>query len=173
MKSEVIIQCNYCIQGHLDKVDQSDYRKITIHSKKVGCWPISGLIKNNKLLEARNLILIANVFQESKMFHQTIFFPSKTLHTTPKRRTSLTQAVILSPVYHQFLCYYCFPLQEHATASQDYNYCLCFSPLSLTLTGLSANTCFLQWFQKVTSVGLFWGNYDWQLPLSECSIIFL
>ena len=27
--------------GHLDKVDQSDYRKITIHSNKVGCGPIS------------------------------------------------------------------------------------------------------------------------------------
>ena len=27
--------------GHLEKVDQSDCRKITIHSEKVGCGPIS------------------------------------------------------------------------------------------------------------------------------------
>ena len=26
-----------CNRSHLDKVDQSDYRKITIHFKKVGC----------------------------------------------------------------------------------------------------------------------------------------
>ena len=29
-----------CNWGHLDKVDQSDYGKITIHSKKVCCGPI-------------------------------------------------------------------------------------------------------------------------------------
>ena len=29
--------------------------------------------KNKRLLGAQNLILIANVFQESKMFHQTVF----------------------------------------------------------------------------------------------------
>ena len=27
----------YCNQGHLDKVVQSDYKKITINSEKVGC----------------------------------------------------------------------------------------------------------------------------------------
>ena len=35
------LQFDYCSQGHLDKVDQSDYRKITKHSKKVGGGPIS------------------------------------------------------------------------------------------------------------------------------------
>ena len=40
--------------GHLDKVDQSDYRKITIHFKKVGCMPISSSLKNNKLLEVQH-----------------------------------------------------------------------------------------------------------------------
>ena len=29
--------------------------------------------KKKRLLDAQNLILIANVFQESKMFHQTVF----------------------------------------------------------------------------------------------------
>ena len=27
------LQCDFCHPGHLDKVDQSDYRKITTHSK--------------------------------------------------------------------------------------------------------------------------------------------
>ena len=35
------LQCDYCNRGHLEKVEQSDYRKITIHSKKVGCGLIS------------------------------------------------------------------------------------------------------------------------------------
>ena len=53
--------------GHLDKVDQSDFRITTVHShsKKGGCWPISSSQENNKLLEAQKLI---NVLQESKMF---------------------------------------------------------------------------------------------------------
>ena len=42
-----LLQCEYCNWGHLDKVDQLDYRKITIHSKKVGCGPISSLLKQN------------------------------------------------------------------------------------------------------------------------------
>ena len=33
----------YSNWGHLDKVDQSDYGKITILAKKVGCRPISSL----------------------------------------------------------------------------------------------------------------------------------
>ena len=31
------LQCEYYNQGHLDKVDQLDDRKIKIHSKKVSC----------------------------------------------------------------------------------------------------------------------------------------
>ena len=31
------LQCDYYNWGHLDKVDQSDYRKITIHLEKVSC----------------------------------------------------------------------------------------------------------------------------------------
>ena len=41
------------------------------------------------------------------MFHQTMFLLFETLHTTPRRRISLTQAVFLSSTYQQFLCYYC------------------------------------------------------------------
>lgn len=36
-----LLQCAYCNWGHLGKVDQLDDRKITIHSKNVGCGPIS------------------------------------------------------------------------------------------------------------------------------------
>ena len=32
---------DYWSRGHLDKFDQSDYGKITINSKKVGCRPSS------------------------------------------------------------------------------------------------------------------------------------
>ena len=32
-------KCDYCNRGQLDKADQSNYRKITIHSEKVGCEP--------------------------------------------------------------------------------------------------------------------------------------
>ena len=49
------LQCDYCSRGHLDKVDQSEYKKITIHSKKVGCAVNQQLIKNNKLLEVQNV----------------------------------------------------------------------------------------------------------------------
>ena len=28
------LQCDYYNHGHLDKVDQSDYRKVTVHSEK-------------------------------------------------------------------------------------------------------------------------------------------
>ena len=43
----------YCNRGHLDKVHQSDYRKITIHSIKVGCGQSATCKKNDKLLEAQ------------------------------------------------------------------------------------------------------------------------
>ena len=36
-KSMDMLQCDNYNQGHLDKVDRSDYKKITIHSKKVSC----------------------------------------------------------------------------------------------------------------------------------------
>ena len=36
----VPLQCDYCNRGNLDKVDQSDYRKITIQSVKGKCHNI-------------------------------------------------------------------------------------------------------------------------------------
>ena len=40
-----ILLCDYRNRGHLDKVDESGYRKITIHSERVGCGPVSSLQK--------------------------------------------------------------------------------------------------------------------------------
>ena len=141
------LQCYYCNRGDLDKVDQPDYRKITIHSRKVGCRVISTSQENNKLLYAQNLILIPNGFQESKMFHQTMFFYPK-LYI---QNGTLTQAVILSSTSSNFFapvaaCYN----NMRPSKSQKYNCRLRFSRPSLTLTDLSGNTCFLQRAQKVT-----------------------
>ena len=40
-----ILLCDYRNRGHLDKVDESGYRKIKILSKKVGCGAISSVQK--------------------------------------------------------------------------------------------------------------------------------
>ena len=40
------LQCEYCNQDHLDKVDQFGYRKMTKLFKKVGCGPIRSCYKN-------------------------------------------------------------------------------------------------------------------------------
>ena len=143
------LQCYYCNRGDLDKVDQPDYRKITIHSKKVGCRVISTSRKNNKLLYAQNLILIPNGFQESKMFHQTMFFYPKLYIQNPGDGT-LTQAVILSSTCNFFAPVAACCNNMRPSKSQKYNCRLRFPRPSLTLTDLSGNTCFLQRAQKVT-----------------------
>ena len=137
------LQCYYCNRADLDKVDQPDYRKITIHSKKVGCRVISTSQKNNKLLYAQNLILIPNGFQESIMFHQTMFFYSKLCIQHPGDGT-LTQAVILSSTSNFFAPVAACCNNMRPSKSQKYNCRLRFSRPSLTLTDLSGNTCFLQ-----------------------------
>ena len=76
-----ILQRDYCNWGHLDKFDQSDYRKITLHTHQESwLWANQQLFKkkkNNKLLEARNLNIDSKRFEESKMFHQIMFFSSE------------------------------------------------------------------------------------------------
>ena len=42
------LQCDYCNRGHLDKVDQSDYKKIIIHFKNVGCRPANQQLVKKK-----------------------------------------------------------------------------------------------------------------------------
>ena len=76
---------------------QSDYRKITIHSKLV-VGQSAAHKKNNRLLEAQNLILIAKI-----LAWKTYVFLFETLHKTPRRDISLTQAVILSSTSNFFI----------------------------------------------------------------------
>ena len=54
MRLHLLLQCDYILyRDHLDKVRQSDYRKITNHSIKVGCGQSATCKKNDKLLEAQ------------------------------------------------------------------------------------------------------------------------
>ena len=79
----------------LDQVYHSDYRRTTIHSKKVGYGPISSLWKNNQLLPAQNLDSDSKCFSRKRnVSPDNVFYILKL--TTPRRHTCLTQAVILS-----------------------------------------------------------------------------
>ena len=88
-----LLRCDYYDRGHLDNVDQSDNRKIRIHSKKVSSQPI---ISSSR----KNAILIANVFHESKCFTRRFAYTQNFAYT-PMRHISLTQAVILSCTLYQ------------------------------------------------------------------------
>jgi len=92
-------QCDYFNRGHLEKVDQSDCRKITIQyiPRKLAVGQSAARKKNSKLLQKQN-VSANNVF---------LF---KTLHRTPGRHICLIQAVILS-FFQQFLRYHCRALQ--------------------------------------------------------------
>ena len=87
--SSLILRCNYCNRGHLDKVDQSDHRKITIHSKKVGYGPIRKSKKkkqtNKKLLKASNLNIDSKHFSRKQNVSPDNVFLFKTFHITPMR----------------------------------------------------------------------------------------
>ena len=45
LQGAYVLLYDYRNRGHFGKVDESGYRKIIIHSKKVGCGPISSLQK--------------------------------------------------------------------------------------------------------------------------------
>ena len=70
------------LTDHLNKVDQSDYRKITIHSKKVVVGQSTARKKKKQRQQQKQSgywkqkvqLLIANVFQKIKVFQQTMFF---------------------------------------------------------------------------------------------------
>ena len=135
------------IWATLDKVDQSDYRKITIHSKKVGWGPISSSWKTISLLKAQNIIWWQNVSPDN-------VFLFNTLHTTPRRHISLTKAVIFL-TYLQFLRYYCHALICNNMPLQVKNTTIVYVFwLHLhTVTDLSGNTHILQQVQKIMSLG--------------------
>ena len=62
--------------------------------------------KNNQLLQAQKLNIdqIANVFQESKMFHQTMF-SIRNLRYNMVQETYLFETSCHSVIYQQFRCY--------------------------------------------------------------------
>ena len=102
-----LLQCDYCNRGHLDKVDQSDYMKITIHSKKVGCRPISDKAKqNNKLLEAQNLNNDSKRFSTKQNVSEDNVCVFKTLHITAGRHY-LFDTSRYFVIYQQILRYSC------------------------------------------------------------------
>ena len=138
------LQCDYCQlycnRGHLGKVDQADYKKIIIHSKNVDCRPTD---IDGQLFSGKQTVSPDDVF---------LF---ETLHTTPRRHISLTQAVILLCTSNFFapVAALCNHMRPQVKKKKTSNYRSGFSPLSLTITDLSGNTCFLQWVQN--EIGLF------------------
>ena len=58
------LQCDCCNR----KGYQLDDRKIRVHSKKVGCGPVSSLWENKKLLEAKNLKIDSKLSKKAKFF---------------------------------------------------------------------------------------------------------
>ena len=143
--SSLILRCDYCNRGHLDKVDQSDHRKITIHSKKVGCGPIRKSKKkkqtNNKLLKASNLNIDSKHFSRKQNVSPDNVFLFETFHITPRRHICLRHAVLLLST-----CNF-FPIitslgNKITISSKKYNQCLHFLPPSFTLTDPSGNTRF-------------------------------
>ena len=84
------LQCDYCNRGHLDKADQSQYRKI--HSRKIGCGSITaGKKKNNKLLEAQNLNIDSKCFSRKQNFFSNAYiFPLRQHSNEPLRKHTLS-----------------------------------------------------------------------------------
>ena len=91
------LQCDYCSRGHLHKVDQSEYRKITIDTfQESWLWANQQLIKNNMLLEAQNLNNDNKLFSRRQNVSKDDVCVFKTLHITPRGNFCLTQVGILS-----------------------------------------------------------------------------
>ena len=67
-----LLKFDYCNWGQLDKVNQSVYRKITIHSKKVGYGPISSSI-NSSYSKRKIEILIANKTRKQNISRDNVF----------------------------------------------------------------------------------------------------
>ena len=77
---EVVLKCDHCNRGHLDKVNQSHHRKKNTFQES---WLRANqqLVKKRKTKENKKRqkikILLANVFQDSKKLHKTMFLYSK------------------------------------------------------------------------------------------------
>ena len=139
----------------MDKVDQSG--KNIFQEKWLSLLANQQLIKINMLLKALDLIFTANVFQESKMFQQTMFFYLQLFIQYPG---DLFLPAISLPLLPRFA------ITCNCKSASKVK-----SSLQVTLMDLLGNTCFLQQVQKVTSVSSDWlilirvvyffcGNYD-------------
>ena len=94
------LQCNYCSRSHIGKVNQSDYRKITIHFRKGGRGPISSSQKKKSYLKQRDKIQIQIIDSKHLSRKQNVslydVFLFETLHIIPTRHIFLTQGVTWS-----------------------------------------------------------------------------
>ena len=138
------LQCDYCNRGHLYKVDQPDYKKIIIHPKNVGCRPANQQLVKKRKETINNRSAKFNIDRKRFSGKQTVspddVFLFETLHTTPRRHISLTQAVILLCTSNFFapvaaLCNNMLPQVKKKKQKKTSNYGSRFSPLSLTLNG--------------------------------------
>ena len=111
IKGSTFLQCDYYNLGHLDKVDISDYRKITIHSKKVGCRPTSNPLKNKKLLEAHNLNIGSKRVPRKQNISADNVFLFETLHITLGDIFVLFDTPCFVFICKQFLPFHCCALQ--------------------------------------------------------------
>ena len=136
------------LTDHLNKVDQSDYRKITIHSKKVVVGQSTAgkkkqknnnNNKNNRLLKTKSSIIDRKRFSRNQSVSADYVFLLKELHIQHLGDFFLIQAAVLS-----------FTSNFVATAIAA----LCYCPAPLfTLTDLLGNTGFLQPVQKYYQAG--------------------
>ena len=100
------LQYNYCNQGHLDKVDQSDYRKIRTHSKKLVVGQ-SAAPKKTISCQSSNL----NIDSKRFTLKQTVSPDNVFLFETSSQETYLFDTSCYFVIYQQFLHYHCCTLQ--------------------------------------------------------------
>ena len=100
----VRVEDSCLLTDHLNKVDQSDYRKITIHSKKVVVGQSTARKKknnnnnnkNNRLLKTKSSIIDSKRFSRSQSVSADYVFLLKTLHIQHLGDFFFIQAAVLS-----------------------------------------------------------------------------
>ena len=101
----VRVEDSCLLTDHLNKVDQSDYRKITIHSKKVVVGQSTARKKkqknnnnnkNNRLLKTKSSIIDSKRFSRNQSVSADYVFLLKTLHIQHLGDFFLIQAAVLS-----------------------------------------------------------------------------
>ena len=151
------LQCNYCNGGPLRQSWLLRLHEITIHSMKlvVGQSAARKKQKTKKLLKAQIKYRWQTLFKKAQCFMRQCF--------------SIWNLTCNTKETHLFdtSCYFChvlaissLPLRLFEITSwpqvKNLTGSLGFFPWSSTLMDLSENIGFLQWVQKVTSVGCSW-----------------